>query len=246
MGQINRTTRSKPCLKDKLNTGRAASSGFGWTSSNWSGYAISGKKGSYRRVSADWIVPYIKPTSKATYSSAWIGIDGFKNSSLIQTGTGHESVNGKVRYYAWWEILPASETVIPLPVSPGNHMRASIVKLSQGKWCITLRNLSKCWVFRTVQRYSGPQSSAEWITEAPQIGFDIARLANITPVRFSNCRVNGRNPGLKAADGGIMVQNNKLLAVPTLPRCGDAFSVRRIYRSSRPAPYSKSPIRITS
>ncbi|MFD1908295.1 hypothetical protein ACFSQ7_36310 [Paenibacillus rhizoplanae] len=44
MGQVNRLTRSKPCLKDKLNTGRAASSGFGWTSSNWSGYAISGKK----------------------------------------------------------------------------------------------------------------------------------------------------------------------------------------------------------
>ncbi|MEK4008118.1 G1 family glutamic endopeptidase [Paenibacillus sp. FSL H3-0333] len=246
MGQVNRLTRSKPCLKDKLNTGRAASSGFGWTSSNWSGYAISGKKGSYRQISADWIVPYVKPTVKPTFSSAWIGIDGFKNSSLIQTGTGHESVNGKVRYYAWWEILPASETVIPFPVSPGNHMRASIVKLSPGKWCITLRNLSKCWVFRTVQRYNGPQSSAEWIVEAPQVGFDIAPLSKLSTVCFTCCQVNGRSPRLKVSDGGIMIQNKKLLAVPSPPRsCGSAFSVRRIYHKSPPVVYSRNPIYTT-
>ncbi|WNS46373.1 G1 family glutamic endopeptidase [Paenibacillus sp. MMS20-IR301] len=243
MGQVNQLPRSKPCLADKINTGRAASSGFGWTSSNWSGYAISGKKGSFRRISADWIVPYVKPTVKATYSSLWIGIDGFRNSSLIQTGTGHESVNGTVNYYAWWEILPAAETVIPLPVSPGNHMRASIVKLSPGKWCITLRNLTRNWVFRTVQRYNGPQTSAEWIMEAPQVGADIAQLSKISLSRFICCRVNGRSPKLKASDGGIMVKNKTLLAVPSLPgSCGDSFSVRRLYRKSHPAVYSRNPI----
>ena len=243
MGQVNKLLRSKPCLADKINTGRAASSGFGWTSSNWSGYAISGKKGAFRQISADWIVPYVKPTIKAAYSSAWIGIDGFKNSSLIQTGTGHESVNGTVRYYAWWEILPAAETVIPLPVAPGDHMRAAIVKHCPGKWCITLRNLSQGWFFRTIQRYKGPHSSAEWITEAPQVGRNIAPLAKISLVRFSCSRVNGRSPKLKASDGGIMVQNKYLLAAPTLPGPrGDSFSVRRFYRKSHPVVYSMNPI----
>jgi hypothetical protein len=249
VGQVNQLTSSKPCLADKINTGRAVSSGFGWTSSNWSGYAISGKKGAFRRISADWIVPYVKPTVKATYSSAWIGIDGFRNSSLIQTGTGHESVNGTVRYYAWWEILPAAETVIPLPVAPGDHMRASIVKLSPGKWCIILRNLSRGWVFRTIQRYNGPQSSAEWIMEAPQVGRNIAPLSKLSLVRFSCCRVNGRSPKLKTSDGGIMVKNKVLLAVPSLPGPrGDSFSVRRIYSKSKshPAVYSRNPIYTTS
>jgi hypothetical protein len=249
VGQVNQLTSSKPCLADKINTGRAVSSGFGWTSSNWSGYAISGHKGAFRRISADWIVPYVKPTVKAAYSSAWIGIDGFRNSSLIQTGTGHESVNGTVRYYAWWEILPAAETVIPLPVAPGDHMRASIVKLSPGKWCIILRNLSRGWAFRTIQRYNGPQSSAEWIMEAPQVGRNIAPLSRLSLVRFSCCRVNGRSPKLKTSDGGIMVKNKVLLAVPSLPGPrGDSFSVRRIYSKSKshPAVYSRNPIYTTS
>lgn len=125
-------------------------------------------------------------------------------------------------------------------------MRASIVKLSPGKWCITLRNLSKCWVFRTVQRYNGPQSSAEWIVEAPQVGFDIAPLSKLSTVCFTCCQVNGRSPRLKVTDGGVMIQNKRLLAVPTLPRsCGSAFSVRRIYRKSPPAVYSMNPIYTT-
>jgi len=233
----------QPCLKDRSNTGRAKRSGFGWSSSNWSGYAISGKKGAYSCISGEWIVPFIKPSRKPTYSSAWIGIDGFRNSSLIQTGTGHEYVNGSPRYYAWWEILPEAETVIPLPVTPGDHMQAVIQQINRTKWSITLRNLTQKWKFKTVQKYSGPQTSAEWILEAPQVDGEITRLARLSPTRFILCRVNGRNPKLKLLNGGIMIQDNITVSYPSSPnRCGNGFVVKQPYPKTRPLVYSRSPI----
>ncbi|MHA6529581.1 G1 family glutamic endopeptidase [Paenibacillus sp. BAC0078] len=247
MSKTDLSKRTRPCVTAKAHKNKAQSTGFGWVSSNWSGYAISGKKGAFRQISGDWIVPFIKATSKTAYSSAWIGIDGFKNSNLIQTGTGHESINGVVHYYAWWEILPAAETVIPLPVSPGDHMRASITKESSGKWLITLRNLSKQWTFRTFQRYTGPQSSAEWIMEAPQVGGKIGALSKMTATRFFRCSVNGKSPRLTPADSGIMVQNKITVAVPSSPSAnGDAFNVKRVYRKGKPLVHSRSPIFVRS
>ncbi|WP_338130641.1 G1 family glutamic endopeptidase [Cohnella ginsengisoli] len=97
----------------------------------------------------------------------------------------------------------------PDPVRPGDRMRAVIAKLNHGKWSISLRNLTQGWRFHTVQAYKGPQTSAEWIVEAPQVGSSISSLARLTPVVFSCCRVNGRNPRLKLSQRGIMIQNGK-------------------------------------
>src|SRR5579859_4529046 len=60
-------------------------SNLGWSSSNWSGYAVSGS--SFTSATGSWIVQKVSASHKATYSSQWVGIDGFTNSSLIQTGT---------------------------------------------------------------------------------------------------------------------------------------------------------------
>jgi hypothetical protein len=231
------------CLTNKVETSRARSAGFGWSSGNWSGYALSGKKGAYHRISGEWRVPFVKPSAGSSYSSAWIGIDGFRNSSLIQTGTGHTFENGRPRYYAWWEILPAAETVIPLPVSPGDVIQASIVKVSRTKWCITLRNLTRNWTFRTHQCYTGPQTSGEWILEAPQVGGSTTSLARLTPVPFTRCRINGKRAKLTSSQGGIMVQNKIAVAVPSCPfACGDAFTVKRVCSTKRPTACSTRPV----
>lgn len=237
MPGVSRNIRlQRPCKfgrTDKTAGGKSA----GWISGNWSGYAQTGKKGAFSRISACWTVPYVKPSARPTYSSAWIGIDGYNNASLIQTGTGHDYADGKASYYAWWEILPAEETVIPLPVAPGDVMQAVIVRRKRGKWCIILRNLTQGWTFKTVQAYSGPQTSAEWIVEAPQVGSAISRFARLTPVVFRGCRVNGRNPRLRLSQRGIMVQDDKIVSVPSKPSpSGDAFVVRSVRRTlSKPS-----------
>src|SRR4029077_9385696 len=76
---------------------------LGWSSSNWSGYAGHGS--GISAVTGSWTVQSVSPTKKASYSSQWVGIDGFNNPSLIQTGTESDYFHGAAHYDAWWEIL---------------------------------------------------------------------------------------------------------------------------------------------
>jgi hypothetical protein len=211
----------------------------GWKSGNWSGYALERKKrGAYHSISGYWLVPPVKCSKKNGYSSAWIGIDGFNNSSLIQTGTEQEYVNGKKIYYAWWEILPAPETKIPYPVSPHDLMYARISRLSHKKWLILLANRTKGWVFKTVKTYTGPARTAEWIMEAPTINGQTSRLANYGKILFKCCRVNRRNPLLSKNNRGIMVQNKRIVSTPSLPnKQRNGFTVA--YGSKIPCPRMK-------
>jgi hypothetical protein len=188
--------------------------GFGttatWASSNWSGYA---EPGSYTAISGSWTVPSVTAgaassgggrsrfgggyaSASAWYSASWLGVDGFTDNNLIQTGTEQDFYGGAAHYSAWWEILPAAETTISTstyPVAPGDEMTASIVEtpatvtVGGGRrgggtlehvWTITLGDLTRGWTFTTSQPYNGAGSSAEWVIEAPQINGAIAPLAD--------------------------------------------------------------------
>jgi hypothetical protein len=167
-----------------------------WSASNWSGYA---ETGTYTGVSGSWTVPAVSATSSSTYSSAWIGVDGFNDNNLIQTGTEEDFYNGAAHYDAWWEILPAAETEISpsaYRITPGDRMSASIYETSQTTgggggffhrqsqvehvWDIRIADTTKGWSFSTSQGYNGAGSSAEWVLEAPEVGGRIATLAHYT------------------------------------------------------------------
>jgi hypothetical protein len=171
-----------------------------WSSSNWSGYA---ETGTFTGVSSTWTVPAVSSTSGSSYSSAWIGVDGFNDSNLIQTGTEQDYYSGSAHYDAWWEILPAAETEISTttyPIAPGNEMSASIWETSTTEttgggggfgrhggggttehvWDISLSDVTKGWTFTTSQGYAGAGTSAEWIMEAPEVNGKIATLAHYT------------------------------------------------------------------
>jgi hypothetical protein len=208
----------------------------GWSSSNWSGYAVSGGTGAYHAITGAWTVTAVAKSRRATYSSSWIGIDGYNNSNLIQTGTEADYYNGSAHYDAWWEILPAAETVIPsISVRPGDHMTADIHLLSGNSWSITIQDTTTGQSFTTNQTYSGPGTSAEWIEEAPQVGGRVAALANFGEVTFDPGTVNGGNPGLTAAESGVMVQKGVQVSTPSNPDADtDGFNVA--YGSSQPSP----------
>lgn len=205
---------------------------YGWSASNWSGYAISG--GTYNQISGQWVVPAVKSSRGSTYSSSWVGIDGFNNSDLIQTGTEQDYVNGHAQYDAWWEILPAAETVIPnMVVKPGDTMSANIQNEGNGQWKITLTDVTENESFSTTQAYSGPGTSAEWIQEAPEVGGRVATLANYGQTTFDPGTVNNGNPGLTVNDGGDMVQKNRVVSSPSVPDDDtDGFNVA--YGSTAP------------
>ncbi|MCF8568393.1 hypothetical protein LLE49_27115 [Alicyclobacillus tolerans] len=226
----------------------ASSSQFGWSSTNWSGYAIaSNTSGTYQSVSAAWKVPQVKASSQPTpapsswwqaflqwfkslfgtsrlsdaYSATWIGIDGFNDQSLIQCGTSQNIVNGSPQYNAWWEILPNPETPIDstqYPLDANDQIVADISKKSDGTWTITMQNQTKGWTFlKNKVQYSGPQTSVEWIEEAPMVGYSVAALADYGGVFIHNCTVNGGNPHLQPSQSGVMVQNGQTVSTPSSP-----------------------------
>jgi Peptidase A4 family len=206
----------------------------GWASSNWSGYA---KTGTFTKATGSWVVPGAAPTNQATYSSAWVGIDGFNNGSLIQTGTESDYYSGSAHYSAWWEILPAAETVIPsITVHPGDHMSASITKGTGSTWTISITDTTRNQSFSIQRTYTGPGTSVEWVEEAPTVGGHIATLAHYTsPDTFDPGTANGGNPGLTAANGGVMIQKHRQVSTPSVPD-GDTDGFNMAYGSTAPAP----------
>jgi hypothetical protein len=195
-------------------------------------------------VTGRWTVTAAAPSRKATYSSEWVGIDGFNNSNLIQTGTESDYYSGKPHYYAWWEILPAAETVIPtttISVQPGHVMTASVTHRSGSSWTMKITDTTTGQTFTTPpQTYNGPQTSAEWIEEAPTVGGRVGTLANYGQATFDPGTVtinnnNNANPYLTASDGGVMVQSGRQVSTPSSPDSDtDGFNAR--YGSTAPAP----------
>jgi hypothetical protein len=182
-------------------------------SSNWSGYVIG--NGPYTYVSGSFNVPDLYATPSATYASEWAGIDGFSDSDLIQAGVEevYDPTTNLVYLQAWWEILPAAETPIAMSVLPGDSVTVAISQVSSTVWSIELTNNTSDQTFETEQTYTGPQSSVEWIVEAPEIGDAISTLGDYTPnVTFSNLTSSGTQNTLVDLD---MVQNDVQVSTPS-------------------------------
>jgi hypothetical protein len=195
-------------------------------SSNWSGYA---KTGSFSSAVGHWTVPTVSQTTNVPnrFSSQWVGIDGFNNSNLIQTGTEADFFNGSAHYDAWWEILPAAETVIPgITVHPGDSFTASVSRNSGTSWHISITDNSTGQSFSTNRTYTGAGTSAEWIEEATSVNGQIGPPAKFSTFSFTNLTANGANPGLTTAGEILLVQNGITYSTPSAPSGGNSFSVR--------------------
>jgi hypothetical protein len=96
------------------------------TNTFWSGYLVNGPDGSVTDVKGSWTVPAVTCADSATtYSSFWVGIDGYPSTTVEQAGTASDCVNGTPSYYAWFEFYPLAQVVIPdFPVQPGDQMSA--------------------------------------------------------------------------------------------------------------------------
>jgi hypothetical protein len=208
-------------------------------SDNWSGYDLT--SGGYTAITGCWTVPSVAPTAWPTYSSTWIGIGGGlgdgTDQNLIQTGTEQDwsSTSGlapySAEYSAWWEILPANAITIPMTITPGDVMCASITKGPPSEWTISLTDQTTLASFNEQQKFSGAGETAEWIVEAP---FSSTRyytcgpctLANFGHVTFDRASVNGGNPALNPVEGWEMVQDDSFVAIPSIPNgSGNGFTV---------------------
>jgi hypothetical protein len=136
-------------------------------STNWSGYAVTGS--SFTSAKASWTIPTVNcSTTPNTYSSFWVGLDGWTSSTVEQTGTDSDCDGKSPSYYAWYEFYPNPSILISsVAVSPGNHMSASVT-YSGSEFTISITNESTGKTYSKSSKVSGAKrSSAEWIAEAP-------------------------------------------------------------------------------
>lgn len=139
---------------------------------NWAGYVGVSSAHVTTSAQGSWEVQAAGKTSGATYSAQWVGIGGYSDDTLIQTGTESDYYDGSSHYTAWYELLPASETAIAgLTISPGDIINATIkaVPGETNEWNITLIDETTGKGFDIVVSYSSSQLSSEWVEERPEI-----------------------------------------------------------------------------
>jgi len=164
-------------------------------SSNWSGYAVQTSltnptNGVVSDVKGSWTVPAVTSGAKNTYSSFWVGIDGYSDGTVEQIGTDSDTNNkGQPVYYAWYEMYPAYPVYLNLIIQPNDVITAEVSYDSiQSKFTLTITDTSTGATFVTTQPSSSSiqRSSAEWIAEAPSSG-RVLPLANFDTVAFTGC-----------------------------------------------------------
>ncbi len=171
------------------------------SSTNWSGYAVTGANGKYTDVKASWVQPTATCSSrKAAYSSFWVGLDGYNSNSVEQLGTDSDCSRGKATYYGWWEMYPNPSyelSTSQYPVAPGNTLTAEVHYNGNGTYTLSMSS-SRGWSFTTTQSGNFSNSSAEWIAEAPSscsATCSVLPLANFGTMSFSNGTANGATIG---------------------------------------------------
>ncbi|KAI1425614.1 peptidase A4 family-domain-containing protein [Xylaria sp. FL1777] len=167
-------------------------------SSNWSGAAIV--TSGVTEVSGTFTVP--KPSAPSGGSSnseycgaAWVGIDGYSNSALIQTGVLWCVQGSSYEYEAWYEYLPAALIYYSgYSVTSGSSVTVTVTKTSTSGGTTTITSGGKS----ASHTFSGQSTklqgaSAEWIVEDFLSGNSLVPFANFGTVTFTGATaiING-------------------------------------------------------
>src|SRR5256714_5342231 len=194
------------------------------TSTNWSGYAVTGSR--FTSVSSSWTEP-TATCSGTAYSSFWVGLDGDTSNTVEQTGTDADCSGSTPQYYAWYEMYPKFPVNLSQTVRPGDTMTASVTTDGRGNFTLTISDTTQRWTNTTNARLKrAALASAEVIAEAPSSSGGVLPLANFGTVGFSNARANGAlltssTPGI---DPITMQSGSTVKATPSSISNG-AFSV---------------------
>lgn len=206
--------------------------------SHWSGYIVASdiqnRSPVVSSVSASWTVPEIKPSENNTFSGVWVGIGGYGEDTLIQTGTEQEYVNGQVTYYAWYELLPDHLVRISnIHVQAGDKVTASISLTNENTntWSIEIADVTRGERFKRTDVYNSSRLSAEWIVERPKVNGAISTLADFGNVTLTECKaaMDGVAGAIGKSDYAkfVMVgaEDKPLVSVSSLNEEGSSFTV---------------------
>jgi hypothetical protein len=198
-------------------------------SQNWTGYAAHAK--TYKKISASWVEPTAHCTGSPTFSSFWVGLDGYNSQSVEQTGSEVDCRSGGAKYYAWYEMFPAFPVNFSSPVHPGDHFTGSVTFTGTGHYTLVLKDTTQGWSHTVHKTRTGAQhSSAEVIAEAPSSSSGILPLTNFGTAHFSNAKVNGTAMGGADPTKIIMINGSgRVKASVSALAGGTAFSAKWLH-----------------
>jgi Peptidase A4 family len=206
-------------------------------SPQWAGFVSMSnlllRQGVATKVSGSWIVPAVSPSQGDAFSAIWVGIGGYGENSLIQTGTLQGYRNGGFTYYAWYELLPNTAIRIQgINVEPGDEMTASVslVDANQNSWLIEINDVTTGESFSKTVVYNSARLSAEWIVERPTISGNISDLASFGSVTFADCQasIGGITGNVSGFPGYQLVMydgQTQLVKVSALSGGGSSFTI---------------------
>ena len=172
---------------------------------NWAGYVVTAPKSSVIDVKGSWTVPSLACSRQTAYAAFWVGIDGFSDSTVEQTGVLAECYQSSAYYFTWYEFYPAYPVYVTstVPVKAGDVVYGEVSCLSStGSFIVTLTDKTTGATFSKTQSDSSALlSSAEWITEAPSSGGQILPLAMFGTVRYGYYYTRIASTGYATANG---------------------------------------------
>ncbi len=220
----------------------------GRMSGNWSGYVAA--RGHYSAVGGTWVVSALAATTTLMTDVTWVGIGGSKSKDLIQAGTHSAVQNGRTQYWAWYELLPEYQKVIPLAVAGGDLVSVSLTEVADDLWYLSFVNETAGTHYGEALQYRSRNNTAEWIEEMPVV-YDrggsqtYAPLSEFGTTTFSGAYavVDGKRIGLGGLRASAVTMVSKLnkkvvLATPS-EIMDDSFVVTR--SSAVPSPVPAKP-----
>ncbi len=173
---------------------------------NWSGFAVTSSK-KFTYAQSRFVQPTLTcPGDHANeWSSNWVGLDGFNNTTVEQDGTAATCAgpgNTTATYEAWYEMYPAGSVNV-FSVTPGDTINTS-VSFSNGKFTLTVSDLtSGKSATHTAKCASCVRASAEWIVERPELCTSATHcfLAHLADFGTTSMSAKVRVAGVSAAQG---------------------------------------------
>jgi Peptidase A4 family len=210
---------------------------------NWAGYAVTGPTVS--NVAGSWAQPTATcPKNQNQQAALWVGIDGYSatDPTVEQIGTDSDCTKGTKKkpggpsYYAWYQLYPQSDVVLPsspYPVKPGDSISAQVA-VTGSTYTMTISDGTK-WHYSTTQHLqtAAQNSSAEWIAEAPSTCRTSCKqlpLADFGSLSFSGASANGQPisaSGFSTHQIDMTTKNSKktLAETSALSSGGSAFTI---------------------
>lgn len=161
-----------------------APQGVHYADSIWGGYAVQGSN--FTNITGSWTEPTVTCNSRNDLFAPWVGIDGYGNNTVEQTGVQTDCSSGRPVLSGWYEMYPAAPVYYSNAVSQGDKFTASVVYNGSRSYTLTLSDTTKGWTQHVTKTITAQNTTAEAVIESPTSSYP-----SFSKLSFTGITVNG-------------------------------------------------------